>query len=228
MSGLLRLSSLACLSACATLAAPSRIASLGAPAALEKGENEVLGGVMYRATSGAIGPAEFDGGEVRWMHLLGGARRWAVGDRVAVDVGAELSSWSGSPFLITASAGPRYTSDPKRDARRAVWFDVEGGVGAALYPLDGGVVSGGVYAGAGVAVRFDRFTTFARVRSQLSAGGAEVAEAAYHSLFLGGQHPVSKRVQGSLFAPEDSYAAGPYWLHVDVGVRVRWARAKPR
>ena len=225
------------LSGCATLAAPARIASLGAPADLERGEGELIGAAMYRAPSGAIGSGE-GGDAVSGTFLLGGTGRWAVGDRVALDAGAEVVSNVEGPFLIMTSFGPRYTTDPKRDARRAVWFDVEAGVGAGFYAVADGMFTGAVYAGAGVGARFGRFTAFGRLRTQFAAGGAEVADGLYHTIALGAQHPVSPNIalygatglgviQGSLFGPDPYYAAGPYWLHADLGVRVRWKR-EPR
>jgi len=232
MRALLLLST-AMLLGCSALSRPVRAASLGAPTTVTQGERELLGG------GGFMGPNQAIAGEnstrIGSMALLAGTWREGLSDRVSIDLGGEMilaQAWR--PNAVAAIGGLRYTTDPRPRQARAVWADLEAGVGANLliYDLDGFLPGVGAYAGAGVAARFGKVTTFARYRVQISEGRGQ-ATADYHAAFIGVQGPLSPRVDlyaatglatagGRSDLDRSTYKVyGPYPLHIDLGVRVR-------
>lgn len=173
------------------------------------------------------------------MWLVGGAHRWAVSDRVAIDSALEFSFVDFHPFRGMVSVGGRYTSDPQLHRETAVWYDLEfgGGVSGLTHPEfigDTETTAAGGYLGAGLGLRHRKFIAFTRYRAQLSAMSGMTSRP-YNHLSLGVQYPLSDQV--SLYgatgvatfradwdvAGGGSYwYTGAYWIHADSGLRVRF------
>lgn len=232
MRGLLLLS-LSLPLGCSPITHPVRASSLGAPTTVTEGERELIAGGGALGTSTSLNPNQSEA--IEPTGLLAGTWRAGLSDRVAVDIGAEMvlaGAWGAA--VLAASSGLRYTTAPRLRQRRALWGDLEVGLGANVLALSTGPAAPGVgaYAGAGVAGRLGDVTTFARYRFQM-ADGVDQVTGDYHSVHLGVQGPLVEGVDlyaatglATAGAREDDEGGpyrvyGPFPLHIDIGMRVR-------
>ena len=149
------------LSACVSIGPPIRTGHYGAPGRMEAGMVEASGNVTWSDVDLAGGP------------MIG----YGVRDDLAVEGGAEVSSWARA----IGYAGIRYT--PLRPEGRdfAFTLDLEGGVGAGVggrhceeglcesAAQDWRRPAGGAYLGLGIGGKIKWFSPWLRVRTQASA-----------------------------------------------------------
>lgn len=218
---------------CSPITHPVRASSLGAPTTVAEGERELIAGGGALGTSTSLNPDQSEA--IDPTGLLAGTWRAGLTDRVALDIGGETvlaGAWGAA--VLAASSGLRYTTAPRLRQRRALWADLEVGLGANVLALSTGPAAPGVgaYAGAGVAGRLGEVTTFARYRFQI-ADGVDQVTGDYHSVHVGVQGPLVEGVDlyvatglATVGAREEDDGGlyrvyGPFPLHIDLGMRVR-------